>query len=93
MIFEYKDWCVELSGNSVIYWATNTPQERHRLYNTGGDQSLIESFLDDVGLSLDQEAELVRQVIEAISDALASNDLSPEEKTLLAAEKARLEAL
>jgi len=93
MQFEYKDWHVELSGNRVIYWATKTPKDKHNLYNTGGDQSLIKSFLDEVGLSLEQEAKLVGQVIEAISDALDSNDFAPEEKILLGAEQARLEAL
>jgi hypothetical protein len=93
MKFEYKDWHVELSGNRVIYWATKMPGGKHILYNTGGDQSLIKRFLDDVGLCIEREAGLAGQVIEAISVALASNDFAPEEKTLLGAEQARLEAL
>jgi hypothetical protein len=93
MQFEYKDWRVDLSGNKVVYWAIEKPEEKRALYNTGGDQSLVKSFLDEVGLGLEEEAELIAQVLEAIRDALASSDFTQEEKSLLAAEQSRLEAL
>ena len=93
MQFEYKDWRVDLSGNKVVYWAIEKPEEKRALYNTGGDQSLVKSFLVEVGLGLEEEAELIAQVLEAIRDALASSDFTQEEKSLLAAEQSRLEAL
>lgn len=93
MQFDHKEWTVELFCNKVIYWRQSKPEERHTLYNTGGDQSLIKVFLDNIGLRIEEEAELVDQVLQAIRAATLSSDFTQEEKSSLSYEQSRLEAL
>ena len=93
MKFEYKNWTVELSANQAVYWPTSKPGERHNLYNTDGNQSLIKAFLDAVQLSAEEQAELIGTALDAIRAAIASNNFTQQHTESLAAEQSRLEAL
>ena len=93
MVFEYKNWTVELSVNKVVYGPTDKPGENHNLYNTGGNQSLIKGFLDAVDLSAEEQAELIGTALDAIRAAIASNNFTQQYTESLTAEQSRLEAL
>jgi hypothetical protein len=93
MQFDYKEWTVVLLNNKAIYWCKGNPEEKHTLYNTGGNQSLVKAFLDEIGLRLEEERELVAQVLKAIHAAILSSSFTQEEKASLGAEQSRLEAL
>jgi|694.fasta_scaffold111209_2 antitoxin component HigA of HigAB toxin-antitoxin module len=90
MRFTHKDWIVELSGNNVAYWPIASPEEKHFLYHTGGNYSLIKAYLDAVEMTLEEEKELLGQVKQAIGDALESSKFSVQEKQFLMAEQTRL---
>lgn len=90
MEFVHKNWTVQLAGNSIAYWPIASPDEKHFLYNIGGYQSLIKAYLDEVEMKLEEEAELVKQVLQAISNAINSSKFSEQEKDFLRVEQTRL---
>lgn len=92
MRFTHKDWNVELSGNNIAYWPIASPEEKHTLQHTGGNYSLIKAYLDAVEMKLEEEEDLLKQVKQAISDALESSKFTEQEKQFLMAEQMRLKA-
>ena len=86
-----KTWFVKLYGNTLIYSPENNQEETSTLVNAGGDQSLVGGFADTVDLGSEEKAKLLEEALGKIRDALASNDVSQEEKSLLGFEQSRIE--
>ena len=88
--FEYNGWVVNFHGNSIEYWPNESPLEKRVLVYSGGDQSLIKSFLDNIILGREVERIHAQEVLKAIEGELAGGAFSEVEKQLLEAELNRL---
>jgi hypothetical protein len=88
--FEYNGWIVNFHGNSIEYWPNESPFEKRVLFYSGGDQSLIKSFLDNINLGREVERIHAQEVSTAIEGELADGAFSEVEKQLLVAELNRL---